>query len=229
MVDMAYNPRWYEGQMESFGFAKAKDLVALWCELPETPDPRIERITQRVFERGRFHVRAVRTDRRGFDLDVEHVLAIYNAAWEKNWGFVPLTADEIREQAKAFRPILVPDLMLFAERDGVPVAFSLTLPDINVALAEIKGRLWPWAIAKFLWRQRSIKTVRTITLGVLPEFRKTGLDAALIRESIARAMRRGVRSGECSWMLEDNTAMIRAIEQIGGRTYRRYRVYEKAL
>jgi GNAT superfamily N-acetyltransferase len=229
VVDMAYNPNWYAGHLESWGLSKAKDLVAYWIDVPPTDDPRLGRITARIIRRGNFLLRPIRTDARGFAEDVEHVLRIYNEAWEKNWGFVPLDADEIRHQAKAFKPILVPDLMLFAERDGVPVAFSLTLPDANVMLGKIRGRLWPWSIVTLLrWKSR-MRTVRVITLGILPPWRRSGLDAALIHESISRARKLGITGAECSWMLEDNEAMLASIRQTGAHEYRRYRLYEKGL
>lgn len=229
VVDMAYNPPWYQEHLAAWGLAKARDLVALWADMPAEPDPRITRIAHRVLERGRYTLRPIRTERAGFDADVSHIQDIYNTAWERNWGFVPLTPEEIREQAEQFRPILVPDLLLLAERDGQVVAFSLTLPDVNYALHGIRGRLWPWSIVTLLRRKRRIKTTRTLTLGVVPEHRGTGLDAALIYETTVRAARLGIRGGECSWMLEDNVAMIRPIEQLGGREYRRYRVFEREL
>jgi len=229
VVDMAYNPTWYPGLLESWGLVKVKDLLAFWLDVSPNDDARLGRITRRIIERGNFRMRSIRTDAGGFADDVEHVLRIYNQAWEKNWGFVPLTADEIRHQAKAFKPILVPDLMLFAERDGVPVAFSLTLPDANVMLARIRGRLWPWSVLTLLrWKHR-MRTVRVITLGILPQWRRSGLDAALIHESIVRARKLGITGAECSWMLEDNEAMLAPIRQTGAREYRRYRLYEKAL
>jgi hypothetical protein len=229
VVDMSYNPTWYEPLLEGWGLTKAKDLVAYWVDAPREIDQRIARITRRIVERGNFRLRSIRTDAKGFDEDVEHVLRIYNGAWEKNWGFVPLNPDEIRHQAKAFKPILVPDLMIFAERDATPVAFSLTLPDANLMLSKIRGRLWPWSIVTLLrWKSR-IKTVRVITLGILPEWRRTGLDAAMIHETIVRGVKLGITGAECSWMLEDNEAMLASIRQTGGREYRRYRLYEKAL
>lgn len=229
VVDMAYNPLWYADLLESWGLGKAKDLVALWIPMPAGVDARLERITQRLLQRRNLRLRPIRTDRRGFDADVGHVLAIYNGAWERNWGFVPLDEAEIRRQAESFKPILVPDLVLFAEQDGQPVAFSLALPDINVALARIRGRLWPFSLVKLLLWKRRIRTLRIITLGVLPQWRRSGVDAALIQATIAHARALGILGGESSWILEDNEAMLASIRQVGGREYRRYRLYEKAL
>jgi hypothetical protein len=229
VVDMAYNPPWYAGLLESWGLVKARDLLAFWIDVPAEPQPRLDRISRRVLERGQFTLRSVRMDPRGFAQDVEHVLRIYNAAWERNWGFVPMTPQELRHQAKVFRKILAPQLLLFAERQGEPVAFSLTLPDANAALARIRGRLWPWSVVTLLHGLRRVRTLRTITLGILPEWRKSGLDAALILESAARARALGMTGAECSWMLEDNVSIIGATTKAGGELYRRYRVYEKPL
>ena len=229
MVDTAYNPPWYAGHLEAWGLARAKDLLAFCVDVPPATDPRLARITARVRERGRFTVRAIRTDRKGFDADVDAVLGIYNQAWERNWGFVPLTPEEIREQAEAFRPILVADLLLFAEQDGRPVAFSLALPDVNAALRAIRGRLWPWSAIRLALALRRVRRVRVITLGILPEFRRTGLDATLVFETIERARRLGITGGECSWILEDNVPMIQAIRQAGGSLYRTHRIYERPL
>jgi ribosomal protein S18 acetylase RimI-like enzyme len=208
---MAYNPPWYPDLLASAGFEGAQDLVALWVETPQTPDARLARITKRALKRGGFTIRQIRLDRRGFAEDIDHVLRIYNVAWEKNWGFVPMTEAEFRE-----------------EGDQV-VAFSLTVPDANRALAKIRGRLWPWS-ALTLWSAlKRVDTGRTITLGVLPEFRRSGLDAALIHESAVYAQQIGLRGSECSWVLADNTAMLGAIEQTGGVAYRWYRIYERPL
>jgi GNAT superfamily N-acetyltransferase len=229
VVDMAYNPPWYEELLTSFGLVKAKDLLALWIDRPQETDPRLVRIARRALERGNFRLRPIRMDRRGFAEDVEHVLRIYNGAWEKNWGFVPLTEDEIRHQAKTFKPILVPDLVLFGEKDGQPVGFSLAVPDLNSALAHIRGRLWPWSLITFLrWKSR-IHTARIMILGVLPQWRRSGLEAAFIVETIQAGSRVGMTGGECSWILEDNELMLASLRQAGAREYRRYRLYEKSI
>jgi len=229
LIDMAYNPAHYAGHVESWGLVKAKDLVAFWHDVATADAPRLLRITKRIIDRGGFRLREIRTDRKGFAEDVDHVLRIYNQAWVKNWGFVPLDEDEIRHQAKAFKPILEPSIMLFAERDGIPIAFLLALPDANVMLSKIRGRLWPWSIVKLLLWKRRIRTVRVITLGILPQWRGVGLDSALIVESLARGRKLGITGAECSWMLEDNEPILASIRSIGAREYRRYRLYEKSL
>ncbi len=229
VVDMAYNPPWYPELLEGVGLEGAQDLVAFWVETPETPDARLARITERALKRGGFTIRPIRVDRRGFDADIDHVLRIYNRAWEKNWGFVPMTESELREEAASFKPILRPELALFAEKEGEVVGFSLTIPDANRAIGTIRGRLWPWSAIRMLLALRRVNTGRTITLGVLPEYRRSGLDAALIHRSNVNANTIRLTGAECSWVLADNVPMIRGIEQTGGVAYRWYRIYEKAL
>lgn len=127
------------------------------------------------------------------------------------------------------RPLLEPSLVLFAEHAGTPVAFSLTLPDLNRALHRIHGRLWPWSLVRLLLAKRRVRRGRVITLGVVPAHRRAGLEAALILQSIDHAVLLGWDGAECSWVLEDNTLMIAAIERVGGRADRRYRIYERSL
>ncbi len=229
LLDMPHNPAWYPGLLERAGFEGAKDLLAFWVPAQGEAAERLARIADRALERGGYVLRAVRADRRGFAADVEHVLRIYNGAWERNWGFVPMTPHEIRHEARSLRQVLEPSMLLFAEHRGEPVAFSLTLPDVNQALARIRGRLWPWSLVRFLLARRSIDRGRVLTLGVLPEHRRAGLEAALIVRTVRRARELGWSGGECSWVLEDNHLMIAAIERVGGRPYRRYRLYRRSL
>jgi len=226
VLDMPYNPAWYTGLLEDYGLRGVQDLIAFWADTPQSGMERLARIAARIERRGNYRLRRIRADRAGFAVDVEHVLEIYNAAWEKNWGFVPMTPAEIRHEARSMRQILIPSMLLFAEHEGSPVAFSLTLPDVNQALHAIRGRLWPWSIVRFLLAKRSINRGRTITLGVEPEHRRAGLETALILRSIEGARRLGWTGAECSWILDDNELMIAAIERIGGQPYRRYRIYE---
>ena len=229
VVDMPYNPSWYADLLEGWGLRGAKDLVALWADTPQAGLERLERIVKRIERRGSYRVRPVRTDRAGFAADIEHVLQIYNCAWEKNWGFVPMTAAEIRHEARSMRKILDPSLLLFADHEGEPVAFSLTLPDIHQALHAIRGRLWPWSILRFLIAKRGIRQGRMVTLGVIPRHRRAGLETALILRSVEGARRLGWVGAECSWVLEDNDLMIAAIKHIGGAIYRRYRIFESSI
>lgn len=228
-LDMPHNPPWYAELLTGWGLAPAKDMLAFWVDADAERVARLRRVAERIRERGGYVLRPIRADRAGFATDVEHVLRIYNLAWERNWGFVPMTEREIRHEARSLRAILEPSLVLFAEHGGTPVAFSLTLPDMNRALHTIRGRLWPWSLVRLLRGRRRIRRGRVITLGVVPEHRRAGLEAALIVRSVEAAVELGWDGAECSWVLDDNAPMIAAIERAGGRQDRRYRLYERPI
>ena len=228
-LDMPHNPPWYSDLLETWGLRPAKDLVAFWVNARNEGAERLRRIARRIEERGGYTLRPIRTDNKGFEADVEHVLRIYNEAWERNWGFVPMTASELRHEARSMRQILEPSLLLFAEHGGAPIGFSLTLPDMNRALHEIRGRLWPWSVVRLLIAKRRIRRGRVITLGVTPPHRRAGLEGALILRSVDSALALGWDGAECSWVLDDNDLMISAIERVGGVADRRYRIYERPL
>ena len=164
-----------------------------------------------------------------FEADVELIRTLYNAAWEKNWGAVPMTDAEFSHMAKQLKPVAVPELVLFANVGDQLAGFVLALPDLNLALKHMDGRLLPFGWAKALWYSRSIHQIRVLTLGVLPQFRRTGAADLLYLNLIKNAKAKGMASGESSWILEDNTLMNQAIEHVGGVAYKTYRLYDKAI
>lgn len=225
-VMMTYNPRYYAALLEACGLEKAKDLYA-WERAASTPPERFLRLGEKVRRSG-ITVRGL--DLRDFTGEVERIRTIYNAAWEQNWGFVPMTDAEIDKLARDLRPLVVPRLTLFAEAEGEPVGFSLTLPDLNQALRHVDGRLTrlglPIGLAKLLWHQRHIDRVRLMALGVKPGWRRRGVDALLVLESIQRTRALGYAGGEVSWTLEDNHLINRVIESVGCSRTKVYRVYQ---
>jgi len=221
---MPWNPPWYEGLLLGAGLEPAEDLLAWHCVIADMQsDDRRDRILERARDRHGWTLRSVRMDRFAEDLDI--IRGIYNRAWEANWGFVPMSKEEFVFAAEDLRRIVDPDFILLAEKAGEPVAFSLTLPDFNQVLCHLGGSLFPFGWAKALWYSRRIDRVRVVALGVLPAARGQGIEAGLIRESIRRVARKGIRTGECSWTLLRNTAIHRVMESVGGRPYRRYRLY----
>ena len=226
--DIAYNPARYAAHLEDWGLRPAMDLLAFWVPA-DAPDERLRRVAARGLARGGLTLRPIRTDRAGFADDVAAVQHVYNGAWEQNWGFVPMTPEEIRAEARSMRPVLEPSLVLLAERDGAAVGFSLALPDLNQALGRIRGRLWPWSALRVKLGLGRIDAARVLTLGVLPEARRNGVETALVLRTIDAARDLGYRGGECSWILADNVLMIRAIERVGGRLTRTYRVFQAPL
>jgi len=222
---MGHTPAYYAPLLEGDGFTKSKDLLAYWME--NVVQERFTRFAERIRERHNVRIRHL--DMQHFEADVALVQRIYNAAWERNWGFVPMSEAEIRHMAKSFRPIVVPEYVLLAFVGDEPVGFSLLLPDYNVALKRVNGRMFPFGVVRFLWHRRRIHTVRMLTLGLIPEYRNRGLDALLIHSQILTSLGKGVTGGECSWILEDNWEMRRGLERMDAYVYKTYRVYEKAL
>lgn len=224
---MPWNPPGHAGLLEACGLAKAKDLVSLEVDSKQLELVRVERIAKRVLERGGFVVRPL--DLRRFDDELRIVQAVYNAAWSQNWGFVAMTDAELDFLARGLRDVLIPDLATLVEKDGKPAAFSLAVPDVAIPIREIRGRLFPFGILKLMrWLKRPT-SLRVLTLGIVEEHRNTGLDAALYVEIVRRGLAHGIHHGEFGWMLEDNHAIVRAVEACGARVTKRYRIYEKAI
>jgi GNAT superfamily N-acetyltransferase len=205
---------------------RRRTCYSYWIESPE-PNPRLRQAYDRLLRSGDITIRTL--DMRRFDEEVETIQRIYNTAWERNWGFVPMTPEEITHMAAQLKPVVNPRVCAIAEVYGSPVGFILSLPDYNIALRHVNGRLFPLGIFKLLWYRRGIDTVRTITLGVVPEHRGRGLDALLIAHINLKAMEVGIWRGECSWILEDNVPMRRVLERNGAVADKTYRVYEKPL
>ncbi len=224
-VMMTYNPRWYPPLLDACGFAKAKDLVAYFLD-DERPPERLVRGAEIVAKRNPdVVVRPINMKR--FGEEVRIIRELYNKSWEKNWGFVPMTEAEIEHMARELRPVVDPGLVMIAEKAGEPIGFSLSLPDAYEALKHANGRLFPFGLIKLLWHSRKIKSIRTLTLGVVPEHRRSGVDALMYLQLFRYGGGKGYREGEFSWMLEDNVAIRKPMENIGARVYRTYRIYER--
>ena len=154
---------------------------------------------------------------------------IYRSAWQDNWGFVPPTDAEMKQLATDLKPVVDPDLVLFAELRGRPIACAVALPDLNQVLKRMKGRLFPFGLWHFLNRRAIIKRARLVLLGVLAGHRNVGLYPLLVSEVHRRAVANGYTRGEMSWTLEDNHAVNAGIVATGGSIYKKYRLYEKPL
>jgi GNAT superfamily N-acetyltransferase len=229
---MPHNPPFYPMFLEAAGFAKAKDLLVYrggyeTCYIPVPP--RLARGTELIRQRLGITLRPLNmTD---FDGEVERIKAIYNQAWEKNWGFVPMTDHEIDHLAEQFKPVVNPDLVPFAEKDGKVIGFGLVLPDFNQVLKHNRnGRIFPAAV-ELLWaiKRRKIRRCRILLLGILPEYRGKGIDAMLYHYIWTTTARYGITWGEAGWILEDNPAMNAGLEKMGFTVYKTYRLYDKAV
>ena len=222
---MPYNPRYYPPLLEGVGLKKAMDLYAYWLAESFFLDDRLLRITERLTKKNpQLRVRSINL--RNLEEELEIIKEIYNDAWSKNWGFVPLTDAEINDLAKNLKPLVVPDLVLIAYWGEEPVGFSVALPDYNQVLKHLNGKVGFWGTLKFLYYSRKIKTLRVMLLGVKRAFQKKGVEGFLYVETFKRAIEKGYPESECSWILENNPLMQHGIEAMGGKRYKTYRIYE---
>jgi hypothetical protein len=237
VIMMTYNPRYYQDFIERAGFEKAMDLYA-WDLLTNIFDYKVEGMPRkfvRVADRARERENLVvcKLDMKRYDDEVELAKAVYNKAWEKNWGFVPMTEHEFDHLAKELKLIIDPDIVYVALLDGEPVGVSIGIPDVNQAFLKARPQpnMWslPLTLVKFLWHRRKIDAIRVLIMGVVPEHRTMGIDALFYVETARAAFAKGYEHVEMSWILETNDMMNRIIERLGGKIYKTYRVYEKPL
>lgn len=227
-IMMPYNPPYYPSLLEGFGFKKAMDLYAYFLGKSFFIYDRLDRITERLKKKEpMLSVRPLNL--RHLDEELKIIKEIYNQAWSKNWGFVPLTEAEIDDLAKNLKPLVIPDLVLIAYWREEPVGFSVALPDYNEVLKHLNGKVGLLGTLKFLYYSRKIKTVRVMLLGVKQAFQKKGVEGLLYIESFKRGTQRGYLQSECSWILENNVLMQHGIEAMGGKRYKTYRIYEAPL
>ncbi len=233
-VMTTYNPPYYADLLTAAGMTKAKDLYAYNLPTAAPMSERFVKHAERIKKRQSITFRSLKM--KEFDQEVDQVLKIYNDAWEKNWGFIPMAPEEFKHLAKDMKLIIDPNLCLVAEVNGEPAGFSLTLPDANQAFKKVKdGKLFPTGLFKLLWnlkglgRKKTITRCRVVTLGIKRQYRELGLGALFYVESHRRAKEGGYLFGEASWILEDNGPMNKALEQMAGERYKTYRIYQKAL
>jgi GNAT superfamily N-acetyltransferase len=221
---------YYQEILEYCGLEKAMDLYKWSLHMSARESrllPVLEDLAGKLEPEHGITVRNMR--RRDFQGEVERFMEVYNQAWERNWGFVPLTENELRAYAKDLKPILDENWAFIAEKDGRTVGAALTILDYNEILAKVNGRLLPFGWVRFLRAKQTIKEVRVWALGVLPEYQHTGVAAKFYIEHFEAAARRPQKGGETGWILEANTAMNRAMEAMGGDIVKTFRIYEKRL
>jgi GNAT superfamily N-acetyltransferase len=231
IILMPWSHRHYPALLEGAGLRKAMDLLMweLHIEGRQNVHPAIWEMAAKVETEHGIVCRPMR--KKDLENEVTKFMEVYNAAWEKNWGFVPLTDAEVRHYAKTLKPVLSEHWAMIAERTdtGEVVGAALTLPDFNQVLSKIHGRLLPVGWAKALLAQRKIDRVRVFALGVKPEYQHTGVAARFYEMHFDSAERTPQTWGEMGWILETNEPMNRAMEGMGGKVVRRYRVYEREL
>ena len=224
MVMMAYNARYYPGLMEQVGLTKAMDMYAYLSNANTIEMKKIDRVAAKALKTTGVRVRPI--DMKNFQRDVERVWEVYGAAWQLNWGFIPMTREEFFLMGKEMKMILKPELVLIGEKDDRVVGFALALPDVNQALKPANGNLFPTGLLKILYYQRLIRSVRVLALGVVEEYRATGLAAGFYATLVQNARKLGFGDCEMSWILEDNVLMNRSLEVMGAQRYKTYRIYD---
>ncbi len=229
LIRQAWHPPYYRERCEAAGLAKAIDLY-MW-ELYIRDRERMLPIIPELAERARTEHGVVirKMSRRRLRRELDDFAKIYNAAWSENWGFVPYSKDDLDAYALDLQLVYSRDWFMVAEREGEAIAMALTFPDINQVLKRMGGRILPLGWWHYLNRGRIMDRVRVGFLGVLPQHQHTGVAAGLYVEHFDMAARTRQKGGEMGWILETNEPMNRAMEAMGGRIVKRYRVFERGL
>jgi hypothetical protein len=231
MIFMAHDPRYAAARIEALGYTKAKDLIAYRYDVVKGFPERVMRLVRRA-EAGGIRIRHIDLSR--IEEEFRTVMEIFNDAWSGNWGFVPFTEHEFTHMAKGLKPLLDPTWTAVAEYEGEPVAFAILIPNLNEAIRDFRGKLFPFNIMKLLWRlKRGLKSGRVPLMGVRRSFAgglMGGMVPLLMIHSLqVNAQPKGMQIAELSWILEDNRPMRGMIEALDAQAYKTYRVYEKTL
>ena len=229
-VMMTHNPSYYLPLLENAGLQKSMDLFAYLVKISKPPE-RVARLSEKLIKRGNFTIRSLKTKKKDLKKDIETVFTIYMKAWERNWGFVPMTKKEFDHVVAALLPIVIPELVFIAFVNGEPAGFSVTLPDYNYVLKKMHGRLLPFGIFKALYYKNKISGLRQITMGVIKEYQNRGIDTVFYAKSFETAYNHKInfKVGECSWILETNTMMNRIMESLNGKIHKIYRILDKKI
>jgi GNAT superfamily N-acetyltransferase len=227
----AHNPPYYQRLIESCGFIKAKDWYAWWFADPAKAVAHLRRLAVRFKARCPATIRTANL--RNLRDESRRLREIYNQAWEKNWGFVPFTEAEIEFMTKELKPVLVSEFAWIAEVEKEPVGFVLALPDINVVLRDLNGRLTrfglPIGLIKLLFYKKRMRKGRLIALGVVQKYRRYGIAEMLVLRVMEETMIKRRITGELSMTLEDNFMINRFLEAIGANCYKTWRIYSKSI
>jgi GNAT superfamily N-acetyltransferase len=232
MILQNWHPRFYRELFEGLGYAKEIDLLMWYLELGQLKEgdqfaPEIHAAASKALREEGISIRNI--DKGNLSEEMRRFTEVYNEAWADNWGFVPPTEAEVEFHAKLLKQVIDENWAFIAEREGDTIGVALTLPDINQALAKMGGRLLPFGWLKFLLARRKIDRVRVFALGVKHDYRHSGVAAGLYLKHLETASPEGVPGGETGWILETNKPMNRAMEGMGGKVVKRYRIYGKAL
>ncbi|MFB6277259.1 MAG: GNAT family N-acetyltransferase [Halothece sp.] len=225
-IMMPYNPPYYESFFLAYGGEIAKEAYAYHISFEQGLDEKFAR-GYRVACRSGITFRPLHTKGEAFERDVGNLYDLFNRTFTDNWSATPRTQEEFMAQARSLQSLVDPDIFPIAEHNGEMVGFFMALPDYNIALKRVNGKLNWWGILKFLWYRRKINTGRVLVICCLPEYRRKMVPLALIYAAFQQ--QQSYKDAELSWVYEDNDSSRRLIEETGARIYKTYRMYEKAL
>ena len=227
MIRMSYNPPTYPRLVEACGFVKAKDLLAYIIETATPVPEKLQRVMTKLKEKPGLTVRPI--DLSEVKRELAYIKEVYNDAWSENWDYTPMTDAELDDLARQLKPLVEPALCPMVFYKGEIAGICVALPDYNIVLKHMNGRLGPIEMIRFLFLKKKIDQGRLWALGVKRKFHSLGFDSLMYYESFTGARRLGYKRGEVSWILEDNFAIIRPIQMMGGRVYKTYRIYQRPL
>lgn len=230
MIMMPYNPSYYPQYIENAGWTKAKDAYAYDFDPSKALSGEFEK-GYRIALKSGVTFRPIHTKGEGFQQDCRSLYRLFTTAFAPNWSSTPRTEEEFLEEAKELQSLVDPDIFPVAEYNGEMIGFFMSLPDYNIALKHVNGKLDLWGILKFLWYRRQIDQGRVIAIASLPDYRRKLVPLALIYLGMKGGVKKGkpYQRAELSWVLEDNAPSRKLIEASGGKIYKTYRIYEKAI
>ncbi|MBI2608237.1 MAG: N-acetyltransferase [Deltaproteobacteria bacterium] len=230
-IMMSYNPRYYQNLFKNYGLSKAKDLFAYFMDVTQREvyeTQKIVELSQVVREREKVTVRNVSL-KGDIEKDLQFAYEIYNSGWSKNWGYVPMTLEDIRFLIQSLKSVAILDFTFIVEAGGVPVGLCFAIPNLNEILKNIHGRLLPFGWWKLLRGFKKVSSLRVFALGVKKEYHARGLGVVCYHELMERTKKYNFTESEQSWILEDNHMLNKAMEHMGAFVYKRYRIFEKKI
>jgi hypothetical protein len=227
-IMMPHNHPYYENLIYGYGFVKSKDLFAYHLVSDVIPD-RLQRFADIITKKEGIKVRSLAKNKKELKNDLEIIFTIYRKAWERNWGFVPMTNKEFDHLVEIMLPIVDPDLVFIAYFGEEPVGFSVALPDYNIILKRMNGRILPFGFLKALYYRNRLSRLRVLVMGLIKEYQKKGIDGLFYYHTFKNGLKKGYNEGEFSWILEDNVEMNNVARKLGSEVHKIYRVFDKSI
>lgn len=230
-IMMTHNKPYYQELLSNAGFAKSIDLLAYLIPRRPTPE-RLQRVVDKLQKRGRFTVRSLSTNKKELRKDLEMVFTVYTKAWERNWGFVPMTEKEFFHLIDSVIDLVMPEFFYLAFVEDEPVGFYVALPDYNQIIKKMKGKIFPFGIFHLLFGRKKIDAMRVVTMGVIKEYQGRGIETVFYTRNFQLAnehKKLDIKNAEMSWILETNTMMNRIAKKLGGYVHKTYRIFDKKI